>query len=83
MYSYAHLDVAHKLYPEKVEDVNWLRRQWTDGGINRCKDYETKKFQLNPTYKEWQGCFLDGSMMKEDPIHNWYKGHLIRHCFRK
>jgi len=55
LYSNAHLEAARVLFPDRIENEEWLNNQWTTEEINACKNLESHEFIVNPTLGNWIG----------------------------
>ncbi len=80
LYSDAHLDAAHKLFPGKVKDSTWLERQWEDDEINTCKALETRNFIRHPCVDNYLYPLLDHHVTQGVPadilfVDNYLHGH--------
>lgn len=59
LFSYAHLEAARDIFPERVESREWLEELWSDEEINTCKQFEMNALIKAPslaTYPAWDFC---------------------------
>lgn len=55
LYSFAHMESAKIIFPDRFGNSKWLETKWTDDEINACKAYEFADFMKSPSIDNYPG----------------------------
>ncbi|RMD63494.1 hypothetical protein D6833_05600 [Candidatus Parcubacteria bacterium] len=80
LYSDASIDVARRLFPDKVDDPAWLEMPWRDDELNACKALELEAFITHPSVENYPYPVLDPDDTQHVPedlriLDQWVEAH--------